>query len=128
MSIQTARENAVLDALFAKTGTAGTVMAVLDGNGMPASPVGVADTLSSLVRRGLVSRSGAAYRITAAGQAAVRQRKAGSAAAPASPRLTASPGSAASSRPAVSPWLGRIATAPRGTPVRSGRPGGRCYR
>lgn len=134
MSIQTARENAVLDALFAKTGTAGTVMAVLDGNGMPASPVGVADTLSSLVRRGLVTRSGAAYRITAAGQAAVRQRKAGSAAAPASPRLAASPGSAASpapaapSRPAVSPWLGRIATAPRGAAVRSGRLGGGCYR
>jgi hypothetical protein len=89
MSLQSARENAVLDALFGKTGTAGTVMAVLDGNGMPASPHGVADTLASLVRRGLVSQSGAAYRITVAGQAAVRQRKAGSAT---SRRLAVSPG------------------------------------
>jgi predicted transcriptional regulator len=76
VSIHSARENAVLDALVTKTGTVGEVMSALDGNGMPASPRGVSDLLAGLVRRGLVSRSGAAYRITATGQAAIRRRKA----------------------------------------------------
>jgi predicted transcriptional regulator len=76
MSIRSARENAVLDALLRKTGTVGEVMSALDGNGMLASPHGVSDLLAGLVRRGLVSRSGAAYRITATGQAAVARRKA----------------------------------------------------
>jgi hypothetical protein len=66
----------VLDALFRKTGTVGEVMSALDGNGMLASPHGVSELLAGLVRRGLVSRSGSAYRITAAGQAAIRRRKA----------------------------------------------------
>jgi DNA-binding PadR family transcriptional regulator len=77
MSIQSARENAVLDALVRKTGTVGEVMAALDGNGMPASPRGVNDILADLVRRGLVGRSGSSYRITASGQASVKRRKAG---------------------------------------------------
>jgi hypothetical protein len=76
MSVQNARENAVLDALAGKAGTVGEVMAALDGNGMPASPHAVSDTLASLVRRGLVTRSGPAYRITPAGQAAIRRRRA----------------------------------------------------
>jgi predicted transcriptional regulator len=76
MSLRSARENAVLDALVAKAGTVGEVMSALDGNGMLASPHGVSDILAGLVRRGLVSRSGPAYRLTATGQAAVRQRKA----------------------------------------------------
>jgi hypothetical protein len=76
MSIRSARENAVLDALLRKTGTVGEVMSALDGNGMLASPHGVSDLLAGLVRRGLVSRSGAAYRITATGLAAVARRKA----------------------------------------------------
>jgi DNA-binding IclR family transcriptional regulator len=76
VSIQSARENAVLDALARKTGTVGGVMSALDGNGMPASPHGVSDLLAGLVRRGLVSRSGSAYRLTSAGQAAIRRRRA----------------------------------------------------
>jgi hypothetical protein len=76
VSIHSARENAVLDALVTKTGTVGEVMSALDGNGMLASPHGVSELLAGLVRRGLVSRSGSAYRITAAGQAAIRRRKA----------------------------------------------------
>jgi DNA-binding IclR family transcriptional regulator len=80
MSIQSARQNAVLDALVAKTGTIGQLMSALDGNGMPASPRGVSEILASLVRQGLVSRSGSAYRLTPSGQASVRRRKAGFAA------------------------------------------------
>jgi hypothetical protein len=76
MSLRSARENAVLDALVARTGTVGEVMSALDGNGMLASPHGVSDILAGLVRRGLVTRSGPAYRLTATGRAAVRQRKA----------------------------------------------------
>jgi predicted transcriptional regulator len=76
MSLHSARENAVLDALLARTGTVGRVMSALDGNGMLASPRAVADILAGLVRRGLVSRSGRAYRLTSAGQAAVARRKA----------------------------------------------------
>ncbi|HEY2288848.1 MAG TPA: hypothetical protein VGH88_24145 [Streptosporangiaceae bacterium] len=77
MSLQSARENAVLDALVRKrTGTVGEVMSALDGNGMLASPHGVSETLAALARRGLVRRSGSGYQITETGQAAVRQRKA----------------------------------------------------
>jgi DNA-binding PadR family transcriptional regulator len=77
MSIQSARENAVLDTLVRKPGTVREVMSALDGNGMPASPHGVTDILAGLARRGLVSRHGSAYQITVAGQASVRRRKAG---------------------------------------------------
>lgn len=76
MSVQNARENAVLDVLARKTGTVGEVMAALDGNGMAVSPHAVSDLLASLVRRGLAVRSGSAYRITPAGQDAVRRRRA----------------------------------------------------
>jgi hypothetical protein len=76
MSLHSARENAVLDALVARTGTVGGVMSALDGNGMLASPRAVSDILAGLVRRGLVSRSGPAYRLTSAGRAAVARRKA----------------------------------------------------
>jgi DNA-binding PadR family transcriptional regulator len=81
MSVQNARENAILDALTGRTATIGQVMAALDGNGMPASPHAVSDILASLARRGLVTRSGPAYRITPSGQAAVRRRRAASPAA-----------------------------------------------
>jgi DNA-binding PadR family transcriptional regulator len=77
MSIQSAQENAVLDALVRNTRTVREVIAALDGHGMPASPQGVGAILAGLVRRGLVSKAGASYRITAAGQASVRRRKAG---------------------------------------------------
>ena len=76
MSLHSARENAVLDALLARTATVGEVMSALDGNGMLASPRGVSDLLAGLARRGLVSHSGRGYRLTAAGQAAVARRKA----------------------------------------------------
>jgi hypothetical protein len=77
VSLQSARENAVLDALIRKqSGTVGEVMSALDGNGMLASPHGVSETLAALARRGLVRRSGSGYQITETGQAAVRQRKA----------------------------------------------------
>jgi predicted transcriptional regulator len=76
VSLQSARENAVLDVLLRKTGTVSEVMSALDGNGMAASPHGVSDLLAGLARRGLVSRSGSAYQLTAAGQAAVMRRKA----------------------------------------------------
>lgn len=80
MSIQSARENAVLDVLVQRTRTVSEVMAALDGHGMLASPRAVSDILSGLAARGLVSRSGAAYRITPSGLASVRRRKAGPAA------------------------------------------------
>jgi predicted transcriptional regulator len=76
VSLQSARENAVLDALLRKAGTVSEVMSALDGNGMLASPHGVSELLASLARRGLVSRSGSAYRLTATGQASVMRRKA----------------------------------------------------
>jgi DNA-binding IclR family transcriptional regulator len=76
MSVQSARENAVLDALVRRTGTVGELMSALDGNGMLASPHGVSEILAALVRRGLVTRSGSAYRLTASGLDAVRRRKA----------------------------------------------------
>src|SRR5580704_7061662 len=82
MSVQSAREDAVLDALVRRTGTVGELMSALDGNGMLASPHGVSEILTALVRRGLVSRSGSAYRLTAAGLDAVRRRKSARAAAP----------------------------------------------
>jgi hypothetical protein len=76
VSLQSARENAVLDALVGRTGTVREVMSALDANGMVASPHGVSDLLAGLAQRGLLSRSGSAYQLTTAGQAAVRQRKA----------------------------------------------------
>lgn len=82
MSVRSARENAVLDALVHRTGTLGELMSVLDGNGMMASPHAVSDLLAGLIRRGLVSRSGPAYRLTAAGLEAVRRRKAAGRAVP----------------------------------------------
>lgn len=80
MSIQSARENAVLDALVQRTRTVSEVMAALDGHGMLASPRGVSDILSGLTARGLVTRSGTAYRLTPSGLESVRRRKAGPAA------------------------------------------------
>jgi predicted transcriptional regulator len=78
MSIQSAREDAVLDALFRKkSGTMGEIMAALDGNGMSVGAAGVASILTGLARRGLVRRNGRAYEITATGQASVRRRKLG---------------------------------------------------
>jgi len=82
MSVQSARENAVLDALVHRTGTVGEVMSALDGNGMMASPHAVSDLLDGLLRRGLVSRSGFSYRLSASGLAEVRRRKAAHRAVP----------------------------------------------
>jgi DNA-binding IclR family transcriptional regulator len=85
MSIQSAREDAILDALVRKkTGTIGEIMAALDGNGMSVGAAGVSSILAGLVRRGLVRRNGSAYGITAAGHASVRRRKLGYPARPAS--------------------------------------------
>jgi DNA-binding IclR family transcriptional regulator len=76
MSIQSAREDAVLDALVRRrTGTIGEIMAALDGNGMSVGKAGVSSILADLVRRGLVRRNGSGYGITAEGQASVRRRK-----------------------------------------------------
>ena len=83
MSIQSARENAVLDALVPRARTVSEVMAALDGHGMLASPRAVIDILTSLTGRGLVTRSGSAYRITPSGLASVRLRKAGTSGRPA---------------------------------------------
>lgn len=77
MSIQSARENAVLDALVSRARVVRDVTSVLEGHGMPTSDRTVTDLLNGLARRGLVSRNGPAYRITPAGQDSVRRRKAG---------------------------------------------------
>jgi DNA-binding IclR family transcriptional regulator len=83
MSIQSAREDAVLDALVRrKTGTIGEIMAALDGNGMSVGKAGATSILAGLIRRGLVRRTAAGYGITEAGQASVRRRKHGYSARP----------------------------------------------
>ena len=77
MSVQTARENTVLDTLARRTRTARDIAFALDGDGMPLSVHSVRDLLDGLVRRGLVSHAGSVYQLTAEGQAAVRRRKSG---------------------------------------------------
>lgn len=77
MSIQSARENAVLDALVSRARVVRDVTSVLEGHGMPTSDRTVTELLNGLARRGLVSRTGLAYRITPTGQDSVRRRKAG---------------------------------------------------
>jgi DNA-binding PadR family transcriptional regulator len=75
MSVQSARENAVLDVLVRRATTVSEVMSALDGHGMPASPRGVGDTLAALIRRGLVRRAGSFYALTVSGRDEVRRRK-----------------------------------------------------
>ncbi|HEU5419421.1 MAG TPA: hypothetical protein VFV41_17155 [Streptosporangiaceae bacterium] len=77
MSVQTARENAVLDTLARGTRTARDITFALDGDGMPMSAHGVRDLLAGLIGRGLVSQAGTVYQLTAEGQASVRRRKSG---------------------------------------------------
>lgn len=97
MSVQTARENAVLDTLASRTRTVRDITSALDGDGMPLSSAGVRDLLAGLIRRGLASQAGTAYQLTEAGRASVRRRKSGYSGArgPVGSRLTAPAGSAA---------------------------------
>jgi DNA-binding PadR family transcriptional regulator len=77
MSVQTARENAVLDTLARRTRTVRDITSALDGDGMALSSVGIRDLLAGLTRRGLVSQAGSVYQLTEAGRASVRRRKSG---------------------------------------------------
>jgi hypothetical protein len=107
MSVQTARENAVLDTLARRTRTVRDITSALDGDGMPLSSVGVRDLLAGLIRRGLVSQAGTVYQLTEAGRASVRRRKSGYSGAlgPVSSRPAGLAGSAA--RPGRLRWAAR---------------------
>jgi hypothetical protein len=77
MGIQSARENAVLDALVGRTRVVRDMTTVLEGHGMPTTDRAMTELLAGLAKRGLVIRNGSAYQITTAGRDSVRRRKGG---------------------------------------------------